>query len=274
MSLLRTPVVWYMSLAAALGTATIYPLQPAIADVAGSLDASLAAVGVALACGPVGYLCGLALLVPLVDRFPPRNVLSAQFGALAAALALGAAVDRVWLLGLIVGAIGACSSVGAGLSSVGSRLASASRRATVLGIITAGISAGILAGRIVGGWLADAIGWRGMLVVFAGASAAIAATMLLAIPAVAGATGRGYLATLRSILASTSASALYAWQQYAARCGSSPSAPSGPVWQPRSRSLRTPTRPNASASTPSPGSWGSSPPGSPGHGPIGWAAER
>jgi predicted MFS family arabinose efflux permease len=188
-----------MSLAAALGTATIYPLQPAIADVAGSLDASLAAVGVALACGPVGYLCGLALLVPLVDRFPPRHILSAQFAALAAALALSAAVDRVWLLGLIVGAIGACSSVGAGLSSVGSRLASASRRATVLGIITAGISAGILAGRIVGGWLADAIGWRGMLVVFAGASAVIAATMLLAIPAVAGATGRGYLATLRSI---------------------------------------------------------------------------
>jgi predicted MFS family arabinose efflux permease len=121
------------------------------------------------------------------------------FGGIAAALALSAAVDHVWLLGLIVGVIGACSSVGAGLSSVGGRLASASRRATVLGMITAGISAGILAGRIVGGWLADAIGWRAMLVVFAGACAAIAATVLLVIPAVAGATGRGYLVTLRSI---------------------------------------------------------------------------
>ncbi len=68
-----------MSLAAALGTATIYPLQPAIADVAGSLDASVAAVGVALACGPLGYMFGLGLLVPLVDRFPPGRVLSAQW---------------------------------------------------------------------------------------------------------------------------------------------------------------------------------------------------
>jgi MFS family permease len=77
---LSTPVVWFMALAAALGTASIYPLQPAIAAVAGSLHASLATVGVALACGPLGYLVGLGVLVPLVDRFSPRYVLSMQFG--------------------------------------------------------------------------------------------------------------------------------------------------------------------------------------------------
>jgi hypothetical protein len=74
-AVLSTPVVWFMALAAALGTASTYPLQPAIADVAGSLHASLATVGVALACGPLGYLAGLALLVPLVDRFAPSRVL-------------------------------------------------------------------------------------------------------------------------------------------------------------------------------------------------------
>ena len=72
---LSTPVVWFMALAAALGTASIYPLQPAIADVADSLHASVSVIGVALACGPLGYLVGLGLLVPLVDRFPPRYVL-------------------------------------------------------------------------------------------------------------------------------------------------------------------------------------------------------
>ena len=62
------------ALAAALGTATHYPLQSSIAEVAGSL-----------ACGPAGYLAGLAALVPLVDRFPPRRV-AAQFAALACAV--------------------------------------------------------------------------------------------------------------------------------------------------------------------------------------------
>ncbi|WP_406636654.1 MFS transporter [Amycolatopsis sp. WGS_07] len=198
-SRLRAPIVGFISLAAALGTAVVYPLQPAIAEVGGALGASLGSVGVALACGPVGYLCGLALLVPLVDQFPPRYVLSAQFGALAAALGLNAVVGQVWLLGLVLGVIGACSSVGAGLSSVTARLASPDRRATALGVVTAGISAGILAGRIVGGWLADLIGWRAMLGVFAAGCAVVAVAVLVMLPSVAGANNRGYLATLRSI---------------------------------------------------------------------------
>ncbi|MBB2504869.1 MFS transporter [Amycolatopsis echigonensis] len=196
---LRGPIIWFVSLAAALGTAAIYPLQPAIAEVSGALGTSLGAVGVALACGPVGYLCGLALLVPLVDQFPPRCVLSVQFGALAIALGLNAIAGQVWVLGLVVGVLGACSSVGAGLSSVTARLASPNRRATALGIVTAGISAGILAGRVVGGWLADLIGWRAMLGVFAAGCAAVAVAVLLVLPPVAGAHNRGYFATLRSI---------------------------------------------------------------------------
>ncbi|WP_067474529.1 MFS transporter [Actinomadura hibisca] len=193
------PVVWFLSLAAALGTATIYPLQPAIADVADSLDASLAAVGTALACGPLGYLVGLGLLVPLVDRFPPRRVLSAQVGVLAVALLLSAVVGDVWALGATIGVIGACSTVGAGVSSVVGRLALPHRRAATLGIVTAGISAGILAGRIVGGWLAETIGWRGTLMVFAGVCAAVAVGLPLVVPSTRPGAERGYLATLRSI---------------------------------------------------------------------------
>ena len=198
-AVLSTPVVWFMALAAALGTASIYPLQPAIADVAASLHTSLAAIGVALACGPLGYLAGLGLLVPLVDRFAPRRVLSTQFGALAIALAVNAAVGTPWLLGLIVGVIGAGSSVGAQLSSVAGRFADPQRRATVLGIVTAGISAGILAGRIVGGWLNDEIGWRGTFLVFATACAIVSVSALFVLPGAAGSTTPGYLATLRGL---------------------------------------------------------------------------
>ncbi len=189
-----------MSVAAALGTSTIYPMQPAIADVADSLGAKVTAVGIALACGPIGYMAGLALLVPLVDRLAPGRVLAAQFGVLACALAAGSAVGSVILLGAVIGVVGACSAAGAGLSSVAGRLAAPQRRATTLGIVTAGISAGILAGRIIGGWLADAIGWRGMLLAFAAACGIVAVCCLVALPATRGnGPTRGYLSTLRSL---------------------------------------------------------------------------
>jgi MFS family permease len=196
---LQTPVVWFMALAAALGTASIYPLQPAIADVAGSLHASLATIGVALACGPLGFLLGLALLVPLVDRFAPRCVLSTQFGALAIALAVNAVVGTPWLLGLVVAVVGGGSSVGAQLSSVAGRFANPQRRATVLGIVTAGISAGIITGRTVGGWLNDEIGWRGMFLVFATACSVVAVSAFFVLPNAAGSVTSGYLASLRGM---------------------------------------------------------------------------
>ncbi|MFE7740749.1 MFS transporter [Nocardia sp. NPDC057455] len=196
---LRTSVVWFMALAAALGTAGIYPLQPAIAEVADSMHTSIAAVGMALACGPIGYVVGLALLVPLVDQFAPRIVLSAQFGALAVTSAVSAVVGSPWLLGFVVGLVGAGSSAGAQLSSIAGRFAHPSRQATALGIVTAGISAGIIAGRIVGGWLTELIGWRAMLATFAVACAVIAAIARFVLPATRGSAADGYLATLREI---------------------------------------------------------------------------
>ncbi|MUL84277.1 MFS transporter [Mycobacterium sp. CBMA247] len=188
-----------MAVAAALGTASIYPLQPAIADVAGTLDISVTQVGVALACGPVGYLLGLALLVPLVDRFPPKYVLAMQFCVLALALVSNAAAGTPWLLGLAVGVIGAASTVGAQLSSVAARFTPVRRRATALGIVTAGISAGIIGGRVAGGWLTEVFGWRVTLLVFALTCVAIALIALAILPAANGTVTTSLLATVRGL---------------------------------------------------------------------------
>nr|WP_179446441.1 MFS transporter [Naumannella cuiyingiana] len=188
-----------MALAAAIGTGSAYPLQPAMADVADALNSTIGAIGVALAAAPVGYLIGLCLLVPLVDRFPPGRVLAAQFGGLAVALASAAAVGSTPVLGGLIGVVGAFSAVGAGISSVAGRLARSERRAVTLGVVTAGISAGILAGRIAGGWLSDAYGWRAMLLVFAAACAGSATGCLVLIPRVPAGANRDYLATVRSL---------------------------------------------------------------------------
>ena len=196
---LSRSTVWFMAIAAALGTASIYPLQPAIANVAGSLDISPAQAGVALACGPVGYLLGLAVLVPLVDRFPPKYVLATQFGLLALALTANAAAGTPWLLGLAVGVIGAGSTVGAQLSSVAARFAPTHRRATTLGIVTAGISAGIIGGRIVGGWLTDVFSWRVTLLIFALICVAVALIAMRVLPASSGTVTTSMLATLRGL---------------------------------------------------------------------------
>ncbi|MDP3949357.1 MFS transporter [Microbacterium sp.] len=193
-------VVLFMAVAAALGTSAIYVLQPAVGEVAQSLGTTVAAIGVALAWGPIGYMVGLVALVPLVDRFAPGRVLAVQFGVLAVSLGVSAMVHSVPLLAALVAITGACSVVGAGMSSLTGKLASPRRRASTLGIVTAGISVGILAGRIIGGMLTEALGWQNMLFCFAAAGAVLAACCLLLIPSPPRTTRpRGYFTSIRSI---------------------------------------------------------------------------
>lgn len=196
---LRSVAVAFMALAAAIGTSAIYPLQPTIAAVVGALDSHLGAVGLALAMGPVGYMVGLAALVPLVDRYPPRWVIACLFIALALGMAVTSLVGHVVLLGAVVGLVGAFSAVGAALSSLAGRLAPPQWRATTLGFVTAGISVGILAGRTIGGWLADAWGWRGMLLAFGVACALLALGSLAVLPRGPGSSRQSIAETLRGL---------------------------------------------------------------------------
>lgn len=177
----------------------MYPLLPAVSDVARALGTSVSAIGLALGSGPLGYFCGLALVVPLVDRLNPKHLLGVLFGVLALSLAIASLVEKTWQLMLMGVMIGAMSAVGAALSSLLGRLASPERRASQLGVLTAGISGGIIAGRLVGGWLTDLLGWRGMLLTFALASAVLSVAMVVFVPAVRASATSTYWQTLAGL---------------------------------------------------------------------------
>ncbi|MGH6996574.1 MAG: hypothetical protein ACREEO_00205, partial [Phenylobacterium sp.] len=89
----------FLALAAGVATSTSYTVQPELGVIAADLGASLAGVSAAAGLPIVGYLIGLALLVPLVDRISPHVLIPAQLAALAAALALSAAATSVALFG-------------------------------------------------------------------------------------------------------------------------------------------------------------------------------
>lgn len=161
--------ILFLAVAAAVATSTSYTVQPELGLIAADLDASLAAASAAAGLPIVGYMLGLALLVPLVDRISPHVLVPAQLAALAGALVLAAAATSVELFGVGLLLSGICASTGAQMSTLAAKHAAPDRQGRALGAVTAGISAGILLGRIVGGGLTDAVGWRAMLLIVAGA---------------------------------------------------------------------------------------------------------
>ncbi|GAB7106512.1 MFS transporter [Streptomyces phaeofaciens JCM 4814] len=188
-------------LAAVAGTAIAnnYAIQPALTDVAGQLGVSPSVIGLVPSAALIGCTAGFALLLPLVDQVAPHRLISGQLGVLAAALVLAATAPGAAVLLVAYLVIGATAGVAAQAGSIAGRHAPPERRATAVATVAAGMSAGILLSRLAGGILADALGWRRMLLVFAGLVllGGIGAARLL--PARRPSSSRGYLATLGSL---------------------------------------------------------------------------
>ncbi len=155
--------ILYLALAAAVATSTSYTVQPELALIAADLKASLAATSAAAGMPIIGYMLGLALLTPLVDRVPAHVLIPLQLAALAGALALSALAPSVGAFGAGLLLSGICASTGAQMSTLAAKHSAPERQGRALGSVTAGISAGVLLGRLLGGGLTDAVGWRAML---------------------------------------------------------------------------------------------------------------
>ncbi|WP_225100069.1 MFS transporter [Streptomyces sp. CoH27] len=170
-------------LASIAGTAIAnnYTIQPELTAVAADLGMPLAVIGLVPTAALTGCMAGFALLLPLTDHLAPNRLVGAQLTALAATLALAAAAPGAGVLLAAYLLIGATASVAAQASTIAGRHAPTGRRGTGVATVAAGMSAGILLGRLAGGALTSVLGWRGMLLVFAALAllGAIAAATLL-----------------------------------------------------------------------------------------------
>jgi predicted MFS family arabinose efflux permease len=188
-----------LAIAASGSVASNYALQPALATIAHGLHATSEVVSLVLTGAMVGYLLGLVLLVPLVDRVRPSILVPAQLAGLAVALGLAAASPSpAALLGCFV-AVGAMTTVAAESTALVGKLADPASRGTRMGVIATGVSAGILFSRLIGGALTGWLGWRAMLCCFALLCLASAAAARGVLPTRAPVATGSYFHTLRSV---------------------------------------------------------------------------
>jgi predicted MFS family arabinose efflux permease len=188
-----------LAVAAGGAIANNYAFQPALADIAADFRMSVSLVTTVASATMLGYIAGLALLLPLVDRISPRALICAQMAALALALVLAAvAPSPTVLIGCFV-LVGATSTVAAQCSAVVGKHCAPDRRAHAMGAVSAGISAGILLSRFVGGLLTQWWGWRGALHGLAALAFLAALGVWPLLPKRQTETSAGYFTTLRLV---------------------------------------------------------------------------
>ncbi|MFF0204048.1 MFS transporter [Streptomyces sp. NPDC005017] len=188
-----------LAFVAATAIANNYALQPALTTVAADLGVPLAVIGLVPTAALAGCMTGFALLLPLADHVAPRRLVAAQLVALASALGLASAASGPAVLLAAYLLIGAAASVAAQAGSIAGRHAPAGRRGRGVAVVAAGLSAGILLSRLVGGTLADLLGWRPMLRVSAALALACALAAALLLPRERPGSRTGYGATLAAL---------------------------------------------------------------------------
>ncbi len=196
---LSAGVVVLLAIIAGGAIANNYAIQPSLGAIAQDLGTGLSTISLTVSGIMVGYLLGLALLVPLADRISPRWLIPGQLTALAASLAAASAAPSTGVLLVCLVFVGATTTVAAQTSAIVGKLAAPAQRGTQMGLISAGISAGILLSRFVGGLLSTWGGWRAMLLCFAGACCVAALATALMLPDRRPLAAKGYFLTLRSV---------------------------------------------------------------------------
>ena len=178
---------------------TIHFQTPMLPSLAREFGATGAEVGWVPTLSFAGFLSGTLFLSPLGDSLDKRRLILAKLALLILAMAAMAAAPTLPLLV----AAGLCCGVGASLSQdvvpLVSELAAPGERGRAVGTVLSGLFLGILFGRIGGGVVTEALGWRWTYAISAAMLLVMLPAIVLRCPRVPPTTRLAYAALIRSL---------------------------------------------------------------------------
>jgi predicted MFS family arabinose efflux permease len=140
--------------------ANIYYVQPLLNVLGHDFGVTDTAAGMLVTCTQVGYVIGLAVLVPLGDLRERRRLVSVLLVGAGAALAACAAAPSFAVLAVGLVAVGVLSGVAQILVPLAATLAAPQQRGQVVGSVMTGLLIGILGARVISGRVAEFGGWQ------------------------------------------------------------------------------------------------------------------
>ena len=155
----RAKIVMMAIIAGAVIT-NIYCTQPILPLIKAGFGVGLTTVDLVAAAALLGFSTGLALLLPLGDRFDRRKLVLGQI-ALAFVFGIAAAVSpSIWTLIAASFSLGIVSCVPQQLVPFAAVMSHPHQRGRSVGTVVSGIMVGILLGRTVAGVVGATYGWR------------------------------------------------------------------------------------------------------------------
>ena len=160
-------ILLMMAIIAGFTVANCYYNQPLLEMIKGDLGINEQSANLITVITQIGYALGLFFLIPMGDLYSRRRVIIANMSLaalMAIAIALAGNIYVIWGASLI---LGACSVVPQFFIPIAGQFSEPKNKSRNMGFILSGLLTGILASRVVSGYIGDWLGWREMFVIAA-----------------------------------------------------------------------------------------------------------
>jgi len=197
---LTTRLVVLLAVGSGLSVASNYYVQPLLPDLADEFGVGSSVMGLLVTVSQVGFVAGLALLVPLGDLVERRRLLTAVTALTAAGLALMAVAPSLAVLFPAAALVGVTSVAAQIFVALAADLARPEQRGKAVGTVMGGLLVGVLSARTVAGLVAEVAGWRAVYAIAALSMLVLAAVSRRDLPPVEPSARTSYPSLLASVL--------------------------------------------------------------------------
>jgi predicted MFS family arabinose efflux permease len=191
--------VFLFGVAAAVAVGNLYYIQPLLNLIASGFGVSHGTAGLLVAVIQVGYLAGLALIVPAGDMLDRHRLIAAMFVLCGVAAVCCAVAPTIATLAIALAALGTLAVVAQVVLPYAAALAAPEQQGEVVGTILGCALIGILLARIASGLIAELGGWRLVYLCAAVVMALLALLLYRLLPREVAQNKGPYRAVLRSV---------------------------------------------------------------------------
>lgn len=179
----RGPVVALLAIACGVLVANNYLSQTLIAEIGADVGLSSELAGATVTLTQFGSGLGFALVVPLADRFENRRLILLSFvGVILALAAVATATSAgVFLFGCMM--LGVCATTSQIMVPMASFFVAPEKQGRVIGLVTAGLLAGIMLARPFASFVTHLADWRAVFWVAMALTVALGLLLLRYLPA-------------------------------------------------------------------------------------------
>jgi predicted MFS family arabinose efflux permease len=188
-----------MAVGAGLSSANTYYVQPLLDSLSHYFGVSSGVAGLLVTFAQLGYVLGLALIVPLGDLLERRRLVTVLTALTGLGLLGMAAAPDIGVLMALAAAVGCCTVTAQVFVPFAAHLATPAGRGRAVGRIMSGLLIGILLARTVSGVISGLTNWRVVYVIAAVAMFALSLACRAELPSSAPTARTGYLRLLRSV---------------------------------------------------------------------------